>query len=215
MAKKSKIDSDYDEDPNEFIDNDGDDNDINESESEVEIDDNEDAIEKKDDENDDETSEKAEESEESDEGDDIEESEKSDSDDDIDDNKTINDDIKTVTEKETKHGKLKHENCALDALERQQKKIELPKEIPRRLTNSNDKITKKVLFKYERVRILGIRAKQIANGAPPMIKNFKGLSPKEIAYEELKMKILPFNIIRKLPSGEEEIFSVNELEVVN
>jgi hypothetical protein len=29
------------------------------------------------------------------------------------------------------------------------------------------------------------------------------------------MKILPFNIIRKLPSGEEEIFSVNELEVVN
>lgn len=211
MVRKSKINSEYDEEPNAFNDNDID-SDINESENEIEMNDNEEIVEKKDDDNDDESSEKSDDSNE----DESDESEKSESDDDIDDAKIINDDNKTINEKEHKYiGKLKHDNCIYDALEQQQKKIELPKETSHRITNNNDKITKKVLFKYERVRILGIRAKQIANGAPPMIKNFKGLSPKEIAFEELKMKVLPFNVIRKLPSGEEEIYSVNELEVVN
>ena len=44
----------------------------------------------------------------------------------------------------------------------------------------NERITKPVLFKYERVRLIGDRAKQLSLGAKPMIKNAKHLSSKTI-----------------------------------
>lgn len=78
-----------------------------------------------------------------------------------------------------------------------------------------DRITKPILTKFERVRIIGDRCAQITLGAKPMLKNYEGLSPREIANLELKNKTLPIIIKRQLPSGQIELWKVKELMVVN
>jgi len=64
--------------------------------------------------------------------------------------------------------------------------------------------TTRFLTKYERTRVLGIRATQIARGAPPLINlNINGRTlndPKEIAEQELLNRKLFFIIKRRLPS---------------
>lgn len=73
------------------------------------------------------------------------------------------------------------------------------------------KITKSVLTKYERVALLSIRTKQLALGAKPMLKNTKGMDVKEIAREELKLKVIPLILIRTLPTGDKEKWKITEL----
>ena len=75
----------------------------------------------------------------------------------------------------------------------------------------DDRISCNRLTKYEMVRILGERVKQLIMGAKPMIKNYKDLSYEEIAEYELLNNILPFKIKRILPSGKYEIWSLEEL----
>jgi len=77
--------------------------------------------------------------------------------------------------------------------------------------NPDDRMTKPLLTKYEFVRIYGDRTQQIILGAKPMLKKYKGLSPKEIVLEEIKMKTVPFFIERELPNGNIEKWSLNEL----
>ena len=67
------------------------------------------------------------------------------------------------------------------------------------------------LTKYERTKVLGIRAKQIEMGANPTIKYSKSETPLEIAEREIKMKKLPFKIKRKLPTGEIETICLRNL----
>ena len=56
----------------------------------------------------------------------------------------------------------------------------------------NDKrITKKFMTIYERVRLLGVRAKQLSLGAKPMIRNAENQDPKTIAKLELENKVMP------------------------
>ena len=72
-----------------------------------------------------------------------------------------------------------------------------------------------VLTKYERARVLGLRAKQINSGSdifvdvPPSI--FDGYA---IAKIELEQKKLPFIIRRPLPNGASEYWSVNDLQQI-
>lgn len=81
---------------------------------------------------------------------------------------------------------------------------------------SNDKrITKPTLTKYERVRLLGERAKQISLGAKPMVKNVQDMKPKEIAQLELELGVIPMFVIRTLPTGQKERWRINELKIVN
>ena len=81
---------------------------------------------------------------------------------------------------------------------------------------SNDKrITKKFMTLFERVRLLGERAKQLSLGAKPMIKNVENLEPKEIAKLELEQKVIPLIIIRTLPNGQKEKWRVDELTIVS
>lgn len=78
------------------------------------------------------------------------------------------------------------------------------------------RITKPVMTKYERVRLLGERARQLSLGAKPMIKNLSSdMNPKEIARLELSQKVIPIIIIRPLPNGLIEEWNINELEIVN
>jgi len=83
--------------------------------------------------------------------------------------------------------------------------------VPERVPDT-ERITKPIMTKYEMVRLLGIRTRQIALGAKPMIKNTDNLSSKEIAALELKMNMIPLIIIRPLPNGRKEYWKVSELQ---
>lgn len=67
------------------------------------------------------------------------------------------------------------------------------------------------LTKYEMVRILGERCKQLTMGAKPLIKNYKDLSYDKIAEEEFIRNMIPFKIKRPLPNGKYEIWNLEEL----
>jgi DNA-directed RNA polymerase subunit K/omega len=65
--------------------------------------------------------------------------------------------------------------------------------------------------KYEMVRILGERTKQLTMGAKPLIKNYHHLSYDKIAEEEFIRNIIPYKIKRPLPNGKYEIWTLDEL----
>jgi len=58
------------------------------------------------------------------------------------------------------------------------------------------------LTRFEKARICGARALQIAMGAPVLIQVTKDMTnPIDIALEELKKGVLPITIRRTLPDG--------------
>jgi DNA-directed RNA polymerase I, II, and III subunit RPABC2 len=71
------------------------------------------------------------------------------------------------------------------------------------------------LTKYEKTRILGQRAKQLNQGAQPMIPvDKKIIDGYLIAQLELQQKALPFIIRRPLPGGNSEYWRVSDLEII-
>lgn len=71
------------------------------------------------------------------------------------------------------------------------------------------------LTKYEKTRILGQRAKQLNQGAQPMIPvDKKIIDGYLIAQLELQQKALPFIIRRPLPGGKSEYWRVSDLEII-
>lgn len=76
---------------------------------------------------------------------------------------------------------------------------------------ADKRITKPILFKYERVRLLGDRTQQITIGAKPLIKNSDHLTPKQIAELELQNNVIPLKLLRPLPSGKKEKWTISEL----
>jgi DNA-directed RNA polymerase I, II, and III subunit RPABC2 len=76
-----------------------------------------------------------------------------------------------------------------------------------------DRITMPYLTKYERVRVLGTRAKQISLGAKILVKDIDltTKSPIEIAKIELSHGVIPFKIRRPLPNGKIEEWKISEL----
>src|SRR5690606_15747684 len=71
--------------------------------------------------------------------------------------------------------------------------------------------TKPRMTKYERVRLISDRTKQLAGGAKPMIKNVSHLDPKEVALLELEKNLMPLIIERPLPDGSKEKWYTYEL----
>jgi len=86
------------------------------------------------------------------------------------------------------------------------------KEEPLIIVDNDQRITLPKLTKYEKVRLIGTRAKQISLGAKVMVKNTKGLNPIEIAKLELEEKMIPMKIKRILPDNKVEIWRLSELE---
>jgi DNA-directed RNA polymerase I, II, and III subunit RPABC2 len=69
------------------------------------------------------------------------------------------------------------------------------------------------MTKYERARILGVRALQISHGSPPTISlTADDVDPLKIAEKELMLRVLPMTLRRFLPDGSFEDWDVNELE---
>ena len=77
----------------------------------------------------------------------------------------------------------------------------------------NERTTIPRLTKYERVRLLGTRAKQISDGSKVFIKSTKVKTAMDIAELELEYKVIPLKIKRPLPNGRYEIWSIKELEI--
>jgi DNA-directed RNA polymerase I, II, and III subunit RPABC2 len=73
------------------------------------------------------------------------------------------------------------------------------------------------LTKYEKTRILGLRAKQIDNGAKPFInyKRFNLIDGYVIAQKELERKKLPFIVRRPLPNGGSEFWKLKDLQMIH
>jgi len=76
----------------------------------------------------------------------------------------------------------------------------------------DQRITNPRLTRYEMVRILGERTKQLTMGAKPLVKNYQELTYEQIAIEELKHNMVPFKIKRPLPNNRIEEWSIEELD---
>lgn len=73
-----------------------------------------------------------------------------------------------------------------------------------------------ILTKFERARILGLRAKQLANGAEPFIKIEPNIIQNHIISEmELEQNVLPFIVCRPLPNGRKEYWRLQDLEQID
>jgi DNA-directed RNA polymerase I, II, and III subunit RPABC2 len=71
------------------------------------------------------------------------------------------------------------------------------------------------LTKYEKTRILGIRTKQINEGAKPYLDvNPSIIDGYIIAQLELEHKKLPFIIRRPIPNGGSELWKLQDLEII-
>ena len=72
-----------------------------------------------------------------------------------------------------------------------------------------------ILTRYEKAKVIGIRAKQINNGAHVFIdvphNMIEGLT---IAEKELEAKKIPFIIRRPMPNGGSEYWKVSDLEML-
>lgn len=77
------------------------------------------------------------------------------------------------------------------------------------------RITSKYMTKYERARVLGTRALQIAMCAPIMVELENETDPLMIAMKELKQRKIPIIIRRYLPDQSYEDWSIDELIIID
>jgi DNA-directed RNA polymerase subunit K/omega len=71
------------------------------------------------------------------------------------------------------------------------------------------------ITRFEKARIVGARALQLAMGAPLLIEIAdKSKSPIELAIKELEMGILPITIRRRLPDGNFQDIPIQWLQLV-
>lgn len=75
-----------------------------------------------------------------------------------------------------------------------------------------DKKTPPYLTRYERAKVISIRAQQLSIGNQPRMEvNESHTSHLAIALQELKEKKIPNNIVRILPDKTTEIWAVKDL----
>ncbi|CAL4099126.1 unnamed protein product [Meganyctiphanes norvegica] len=86
--------------------------------------------------------------------------------------------------------------------------LEASKKVPSEL-----RITSNRMSKYERARVLGTRALQIAMCAPVMVEIDDETDPLRIAGRELRERKTPLIIRRYMPDGSYEDWGIDELIV--
>ena len=73
-----------------------------------------------------------------------------------------------------------------------------------------------ILTRYEKAKILGLRAKQINHGAKPFVEISRDIiEGHTIAYMELIQNKIPFIIRRPMPSGGSEYWKVSDLKNID
>jgi len=77
-------------------------------------------------------------------------------------------------------------------------------------------ITLPILTRYEKAKILGLRAKQINHGAKPFVELTKDIiDGHTIAFMELTQNKIPFIIRRPMPNGGSEYWKINDLKNID
>ena len=72
------------------------------------------------------------------------------------------------------------------------------------------------ITKYEYARVIGMRSKQLNNGADPFVKVDRGMiDGYTIALKEMEEKKIPFIIARPLPNGGREYWKLQDLELIH
>ena len=79
-------------------------------------------------------------------------------------------------------------------------------------TLKKNNITSNVMTKFEKAKILGIRAQQISKGANPLTDTVNLTSVELIAEKELKEKKTPFILKRKV-ANKYEYWKIEDLEI--
>lgn len=75
-----------------------------------------------------------------------------------------------------------------------------------------EKLTNPYITKYEKARILGVRATQISMNSPVMVNTDGITDPLKIAIKEFQEKKIPLIIRRYLPSGDYEDWKLSEFK---
>ncbi len=75
------------------------------------------------------------------------------------------------------------------------------------------RVTSKYMTKYEKARILGMRALQLSNNAQPTIEIYGETDPLKIAYMEMKRGTIPIIVRRYLPDGRHEDWPIRDLNI--
>lgn len=91
--------------------------------------------------------------------------------------------------------------------------LKIDNEIKRKVLHGDERLSFPKMTRYEMVRIIGEREKQLTMGAKSFIKNKEDFNYEELAKEEFKNKLIPFKIIRHLPNNIKEEWSIDELEI--
>lgn len=82
---------------------------------------------------------------------------------------------------------------------------------------AHQRATLDVLSKYEKARVLGMRAVQLASSAPTYAdlppSALYALNALQIAEEELRQRVIPFVLRRYLPDGRYEDWPLHELHI--
>ncbi|MEK6902484.1 MAG: DNA-directed RNA polymerase subunit K [archaeon] len=65
------------------------------------------------------------------------------------------------------------------------------------------------LTRFERTRLIGARALQLAFGAPALLDTKKVISPYDLSRKEFDEKVIPLSVIRALPNGTNIRIEVN------
>ena len=65
------------------------------------------------------------------------------------------------------------------------------------------------ITRFEKARVIGARALQLAFGAPALLESKKIISPYDLSKLEFEAKLIPLSVIRNLPNGQHIRLEVN------
>ena len=142
------------------------------------------------------------------ENDDVEQSEENEEIEELDEDEELDE---SDDEEELADGDVEDDDEEDDTIDHNEE-VEVSIETSAEFISKENRVSANRLTKYEMVRILGERIKQLNMGAKPLIKNHQGLSYDKIAEEEFKKNMIPFKLKRPLPNGKFEIWTLDELQ---
>ena len=74
------------------------------------------------------------------------------------------------------------------------------------------------LTKFEKTAAIGVRTEQLSHGSPSTLslEDLVGLTtPVQIAEMELQKKVIPFQLLRTMPSGRFELWKIEDLIILD
>ena len=80
--------------------------------------------------------------------------------------------------------------------------------------NPNLNVTRNIMTRYEKAKIIGMRMEQLARDAHALVDTSDCNSVHDIAMKELEEKKLPFIIVRTLANGKKEYWKIEDLIII-